>query len=760
MKFRVKKIVFIICCLSLSSCQMLPNQEEQAISLRNANSPDGKMPTKLAFLKAKKTGVFRQNDNSGAEHQLGNPTSEQIASESETKFVNPPAHTKMFETANDPLISNGSLPYITPSAAAKLNVPASFVAEDIIKLDYEQVELRQILQELADALGLSIVIDPSISGKITMRTSPQQPLKQKDLWPVLNMLLNESGISLEQKAGIYYVKKSAIALPNVIAYPSLIEKTNPSLAMQLTPLQHISSDDAMRIIKPLLGNSIKISQLSQLNMLAITASSEQLSRLNGLISLIDVDSFKHRGIRLYKIKDADAKSIAKELQEVLKLVEGVKSSYQVLGLERINAVLVVAPPKRGFKAVERWISILDEGTDHSLKEQIFIYRCKNVKCETLAATLNSIFNQQDKTVKNTINNKKTSENAPNVFRAVPKDTLNINAKNNSVKAKKTVVKEVAKNADNHKSADIDVTIVADTDTNALIVRTTGKDYRSLLETIKLLDRTPLQVLVNVVLAQVSLDKSNSLGLDWKMQTTNGLMQSNLGKASVVASGKPLGLVMSGIKGNLTASINALASSGDVNILSRPSLLISNNQEGVIKVGQEVPVQTSSTSNLNTATTTLNSTQVTQEISYRNTGIELIVTPHINEDGVITMEISQSLSAIAGTTNSQDASFKPTFTNQDLTTTAIVADGETIILGGLIDSVKTFTDTGLPILKDIPLFGLMFKTQEESVQRRELMLIITPRIIGPDTDLNEFGQQFMARFTSLGAYMDQELDGNY
>ncbi len=663
------------------------------------------------------------------------------------------------------LNTNGSIPFIReidkteqPQVVNETGIIQD--ADEIVQLDYEQIEIRQILEDLADALGMSIVIDPSISGKITMRTSPNQPLKNKDLWQVLNMLLQESGINLEKKAGLYYAKKSPLTLPAEVGYPSLLKDSKAPIALQITPLRYISVETALTVLKPLIGAKSKISQIAQLNMLAIVGSQEQLSRINGLLNLVDSDPFKSRGIRLYKIKQAEAKTIASELEEILKLIEGDKAAYKVLGLERINALLVVAPPKRGFKPVDRWVKILDEGADEGLQEQIFIYHCKSVKCETLAGTLNSIF-ETNSTQKNNVK-KESSSNKSNVFRTVPKDSLNIKSKNKKDSKSKTAVKTQKTTTKSKNSADIKVTIVSDSDTNTLIVRTTGKDYHNLLGTIKLLDQTPLQVLVNVVIAQVSLSKSQSLGLDWKYQNGSSLVQNNLGKASSVVDGKPLGLIVSGTSGNFSASLNALAADGDINILSRPSLLIANNKEGAINIGKEVPVQTSSTTNLNATVVEDGGTgtQVTQEISYRNTGIELTVTPHINEDGVVNLEIKQSLSAIEGSTTSQDAAFKPTFTNQDIATTVVVGDGETIILGGLIDSVTTYKDSGIPFLKDIPIAGYLFKTQEESEDRRELMLIITPRIIGPETDLNLFGKEFTDRFKSVGKYMDKALDKNY
>jgi len=660
------------------------------------------------------------------------------------------------------LVTNGSLPRVKSSTRIDVPQVKDITGEDVVQLDYEQIEVRQILEELADALGMSIVIDPSITGKITMRTSPNQPLKHKDLWPVLNMLLNESGITLEKKAGLYYAKKSQLFLPQEVGYPSILNDPNVSVALQITPLRHISANNALTVLKPIIGNKSKISQLSPLNMLAITGSAEQLSRINGLLSLIDVDPFKHRGIRLYKIKDAEAKEVANELKDVLKLIEGDKAAYEVLGLERINALLVVAPPLRGFKAVDRWVDILDEGADEGLQEQIFIYHCKSIQCDALASTLNSIFDKPDSSKKNNSDSEEKKD-TPNVFRTVPKDELRVSSQKSSSKDKKTnkskatqTKQKKADSGSDNTSANINVTIVADADTNTLIVRTTGKDYRQLLETIKLLDQVPLQVLMNVVIAQVTFSDNQTLGIDWTYATGDAadklLESTNLG--TVISSLSTGGLSATRTTNNFQGNVSAKNTDKNIHILSRPSLLITNNQEGKINVGKEVPVETGTTTNLDSTST------VTNQVSYRKTGIEMTITPRINEDGVIHMEITQSLSAVEGSTSLDADNLQPTFTNQEITTTAIMEDGETIILGGLIETTKSKEDSGIPLLMDIPVAGSLFKTQTDENERRELLLVITPKIVGFNKNLEGINNEFKARFENVAKFLDREIVNTY
>ena len=218
------------------------------------------------------------------------------------------------------------------------------------------------------------------------------------------------------------------------------------------------------------------------------------------------------------------------------------------------------------------------------------------------------------------------------------------------------------------------------------------------------------------------------------------------------------MIINRITGNWRVTLNALAKESDVNILSRPSLLITDNQEGVINVGKEVPVETSNTTNTN-STGDEGGTNVTQQIAYRKTGIELTVTPQINEDGIVNMVIKQGLSAIEGQTSGADVGLNPTFTNQEINTTVVVRDKETIILGGLIESVEVDSESGVPVLKDVPLVGNLFKSQGTQVERRELILIISTNILNVEGDYDAFNNAFKSRYYAAADYLDEQLSDN-
>ena len=673
------------------------------------------------------------------------------------------------------LISNGRMPQIkyqqavapqfsTENKTQSNNTKTPKASNAPLELEFnsEQVEIRHILEDFADDLNITMFIDPSVSGAITVRVSPDSGLTQKDRWPLLQMLMHEAGVTLEKGNGVYYAKKSTDFIPSVIGTKSILGTTDASLVMQVTSLKNISLSVAETVLRPMIGPKGRMVPIPSLNTLLIVNTPENLQRINGLLSLIDTDPFKNRGIHLYKIKEAEAKVVAKELKDILILIEGNKPAYQVMGLERINALLVVAPPGRGFRSVTRWVDILDSGADEELIEQIFIYKCKSMTASSLAATLNAVFQQDDKTPEK---KEKEENDNPYEFKTVSRNDLSVeNTAKKAIERNKKItapksrskLKSSRDSTEEVSSANINVTIVADEETNSLLVRTTARDYKQLLETIRTLDTVPLQVLVNVVIAQVRLSDSQSFGIDWAYFGSSGtLLQTNFGQAqSVGADGNPLGLIVNRVTSDWRVTVNALAQDSDVNILSRPSLLITNNEEGVINVGKEVPVETSNTTNTNS--TDVEGTNVTQQIAYRKTGIELTVTPHINEDGIVNMKISQGLSAIEGQTTGSDAGLNPTFTNQEIDTTVIVKSGETIILGGLIESVEAEGESGIPVLKDVPIMGALFKSQGSEMERRELILVISTNILNIDDDYDEFNALFSQRYRAAAQYIDKEI----
>jgi len=618
------------------------------------------------------------------------------------------------------------------------NIPQVEVPEGTtVELNYEQEDLRLVFEQIGDQLQINMVIDPSIDNKVSLRSSPDNPLQYDDLWPLLRMLARNAGVTIEQAGNLYRFMKNSSNIPAEIVMPGWLDDATSSEVMQVTPLTYISVENALSILNPLLQPEGSIVRLGGANIVGISGSPQQLQRVNALLEIVDDDPFQNQGIQLYQLLNSQASEVAQELTNILALIEGEQSSYQVLGLERINAVLVLSPANRGFEEVTRWIRILDAESQEQV-EQLFFYKVKNLNATTLAATLTQVFQQEE-------------ENLPAA--AESQETSSAEGESD---ATVEVAAETSSGGEGVVSANISVTIVADEDTNSLLVRSTPRDYRQLLTTINNLDTVPPQVLINAVIGQVTLTDSNEFGVDWLRVSQNantGIISSSFLPATGLLQSDGTAAIGSGLimtrrfndgTSVIDATLNAIAQDNEVHLLARPTILATNNQEGEIKVGQAVPIDQGQTVSGNGV--------VTSNVAYRDVGIVLTITPHINDDGFINLEIFQSLSSIED--GSGGVQGNPVFSNQEITTTAVVSDESTITLGGLIQEDDTDQNSGVPVLQKIPVLGGLFSYQQSRTVRRELFVILRPQIINGDERDNEFMQQFRASFENVSALFEE------
>ncbi len=600
-----------------------------------------------------------------------------------------------------------------PGFREEIPVPIAPEGEDIVELNYEQADLRLVLEELADAIDISIVIDPSIDDRVSIRTSANRPLSRDDIWPLIRLLTRNAQITLEQIGDFYAAYRVVTELPVEIVTPETIGDTLGNTVMQVTPLTYVSTDSAIEVLSPMLEEGAII-KLTSRNVLAISGTYSQLIRVNQLLTLIDADPFANQGIQLYRLSNASADEVATELAEILTLIEGPIPSYQVKGIARINSILVTAPATRGFEEVARWIQILDADNQEQV-EQLFYYQVKNLNALDLADTLSNVFEEDDE------------DDIPRLLDPGEASLSAVDADGNSAIQNMNAIDAQSSGSSTVVSANIKVRIVADEATNSLLIRSTARDYRQLLTTINQLDTVPLQVVVNAVIASIVLTEETRFGVDWSRVAENPVIdpisttlvtefvpQAGLGGLMFTKS------FMDGAA-RVEATLEAIAANNEVTLLARPSLTIINNQEGEIQIGAEVPVDQGQTVTASGA--------LTSNIGYRPTGIELYITPQINRDGIVNLTIRQVLSSVDNSATGVNSN--PVFNNQEISTTVVVRDGENVVLGGLIQTDTQIVTTGIPGLSKIPLLGKLFSYQENMQQRRELFIVLRPEIV----DLN-------------------------
>ena len=614
-------------------------------------------------------------------------------------------------------INRDGLSFSYPGFSEQVPAPVDVQGPDVVELNYEQADLRLVLEQLAESLDISILIDPSIDKRISIRTSPDRPLQREDIWPLIRLLTRDAGIFLERVGDVYNARMINSSLPADIIGPDSSAETVNSQVMQITPLTYVSTETAVEALGPLLAPEGSVSQLGSRDLLMITASDFLLQRANELLMLIDADPFSNQGIHLYQLSNANAPEVAEELVEILELIEGASPAYQVRGIERINAILVTAPASRGFEEISRWVEILDADSQEQV-EQLFMYKVKNLDALELAETLSTVFEEEDDPLI-----------PPNIGRS---DTSNIidNLVAEAGQAASTETGQLSQptvgtSASGAVSANLTVKIVADEATNSLLIRSTARDYRQLLTTISQLDVVPLQVMVNAVIAQITLTDDTRFGVDWSRVAGNTLNPISSNTTTDFAPNlNGLMFTRGFIDGSarVDATLEAIAQNNEVRLLARPSLTVGNNQEGEIQIGAEVPVEAGESISAGGLSTT--------NIQYRDTGIGLLITPQINEDGVVNLIINQTLRSVDN--SASGINNNPVFNNQEITTTVVVKNGDNIVLGGLIQTDTEALNTGVPLLNRVPGLGNLFSYQQDNQERRELFIVLRPEVI----DLND------------------------
>jgi general secretion pathway protein D len=293
------------------------------------------------------------------------------------------------------------------------------------------------------------------------------------------------------------------------------------------------------------------------------------------------------------------------------------------------------------------------------------------------------------------------------------------------------------------------TIVPDLATNSLVIRTAPPNYPVLEETIEALDVRPAQVLLEVLIAEITLDAATSYGINWsvfaedKITGETGDVEARLGRqlsdTTVAGIDQFVARVVRLNSVDVRAVLSALATDSDVRVLSTPHVTALNNEEARIFVGSEVPFNQSSRIGLDVV--------VDQTVQYRNVGTQLTIVPTINEDGYVSFRILQEVSDLT-TLTVEAALGAPIITVREAETSALVRNGQTVVIGGLIDESTEEVESGVPLLKEIPVLGYLFKSRETRNVRTELAIFVTPYVVFTDEDAAELLERERGRLRNI------------
>jgi general secretion pathway protein D len=461
------------------------------------------------------------------------------------------------------------------------------------------------------------------------------------------------------------------------------------------------------------------------------------------IRLFDVSQFSNLTLRMYKIQHVPVADLTKELETILKQY-GVEEKrpldigIRLIGLERLNTLFVISGNQELLEKTVTLIQMLDVTTAEDVETQIYVYPVAHADAEDLSGLIGNVLSVEDEEGKEIKKGKKVNIATEELASAATKiERLSSPIKKKEAKKKK-VPKELA--AVGHLKQE--VKIIADTKRNYLIINATPGDYLTIKKLLQKLDIMPRQALIEVMIADIVLTDELKLGLEW--QSIGGLGSgSTLG---TVTAGTGIGLATSipatGLSyaiaktGELSATLRAMASEGRVNVLSAPSIMTSDNEEATIDISSEIPYLSATTA----ITTAEGGLTETSTIQYRDTGIILNVKPQISGKGHLKMQISQEVSE----QGDPGVSGSPIFIKRSAKTIVHVYDNQTIAIGGLMKQSKSFTSTGVPYLNRLPLIGWLFGYYGETVNKTELIILITARVIDSLEDIDIVSARFKKR----------------
>ncbi|MDA8429860.1 MAG: type II secretion system secretin GspD [Geobacteraceae bacterium] len=584
-----------------------------------------------------------------------------------------------------------------------LSSPALAAGKGVV-LNFNEVDISTMVKFISDLTGKNFVLDDRVKGKISVY-SPSK-LSTEEAYNVFVSVLELKGFTVVQSGKVGKIVPTSSAKQDGFSLlPSgKLAPVNENYVAQVNKLENITAQEAMTFLQPMISKDGHISAFAPGNLLLMVDSSLNLRKLQGILQTIDTKRTRE-GLEIIYLKYASAESAATIVKHWLAgndtkpagqpAAAGANDAGPVLADLRLNALLVFGNDSIK-KAVRELVAKLDVQPPEA-SSKVNVYYLENTDATEMAKVLEGVVK---------------GISAPATTAGLP-----------GAAAPQTSPFESGK-----------ITVTPDKGSNSLVIMASPNDYNNLVQVIKKLDLRSKQVFVQVLIAEVSLDKSRELGLQGgvigagvlnRYLTVAGLYDplgtlSTIATAVTSAGGAAPTITPSPV--NITAVLKALDKNGLVNILSTPNILTSDNKEAEINVGENVPFRGSST---------LSSGISQTSIERKDIGINLKIKPQISEGDYIRMDINQEISAVK---NDKGQAVDLVTTKRSAKTSIVVKDKETVVIGGLIQDQEGETVSKVPFLGDIPLLGWLFKTKVKTHQKTNLMILLTPHIIKDAGDL--------------------------
>jgi general secretion pathway protein D len=627
--------------------------------------------------------------------------------------------------------------YLNAMTAQRRERKGEAVEGEGVMLNFDNADIYEVIQVIAETLGLSYIIDPNVKGSVNIRSGQKIPKDQ--LFTIFKKLLNINGLDIRSEGELDYIFVAGKPVSMAIYGKDQVGllKESAKLITQIVPVVHISSAEAQKLVEPYLSEHAVVYNLAEQNTLIITDFESQI--VDGLMILarIDVSALSSLVVRVIRVDQAPLFDLKDELVEVLTALKINKKDYegvQIIPMERVNSLLMIGYNEDLISTAVKWATELDRAPSEG-RDSIYIYNVRNSVATELSDLVSSLIQEKDSSKTAT---SKTSSTKQTVR---PPGT----AKSTQPSAPPTPRKSVQSSAGGTSLASMqfagEPVLIADDARNVIMIRAMWADYKRIQKLLERLDNLPMQVLIEVLVAEVTLSDDLTHGVEWALK--NNELEISTGELTFTSNGDAaVGLAgsFSAITGTKIFNLfKFLASKNDISVLSSPQVLVLNNETANVNVGEQVPIVTNEFGS-NTAG------DLNRTVQYKDTGVILNVTPRINYDGIIIMEIDQQVSKAQALTTGGLQS--PVISTKQIKTKVAVKDGQSILMGGLIDKTDSETESGIPWLMDIPFLGNVFKQKSTSSKKTELLIMVTPYVIQSEDVLDQYVRGFQEKMLEL------------
>ncbi|MEZ5826163.1 MAG: type II secretion system secretin GspD [Geminicoccaceae bacterium] len=623
-----------------------------------------------------------------------------------------------------------------------------------MQINFDGADIAEVVKVvLGDLLGATYSMDPTISGEVMLSSSG--PLDRAALVSMLEMALRMNGATLTRTGANRYAITVQDNILGAVETSWLGGSAPPRVAagngVTIVPLRFVGATSAAQFVQPLLSRPENVRIDETRNLLLFSGPGSERQMVLDTLAEIDVDWMAGRSVGIFPLKMATPEAMIPELEALIQPLaggQGGDATIRFLEMARLNAVLAIANRPEQIVEIERWVERLDRGSVTGI--QFFVYQLQHVPAEDVATILTNTFGEGGELASN--------ERIVGLDRGnAAGSTDGFMGQNGGLDTPpvdpagafgSAAGENFGGTAGGNPLAG--VRIVPNPLNNTLLIRATPQAYRMIEATLRRLDTAPLQVLIEATIAEVTLNDTLRYGVQYFLDTGSIKAGFNTTTPStgVVDPGQlnPLarlpGFNFVATPGSSNITIDALARITDVKVLSSPSVVVQDNSEAVLNVGDEVPITTRSAISVDDP-----NAPVVNNIEYRDTGVILEVKPRISSNEVVALDISQEVSRVAVESTSSD-SLTPVISQRKITSHINIQSGQTVVLGGLIQDSDTRSKDKIPLLGDVPVLGNLFSSTSNQNARTELIVFITPKIVRNPADARDVSNELRSKMRSI------------